>query len=397
MLRAALLGAMLASASATARAEGPAPLAVYSPPSSGFVDDAFAIRDDGKAVAYVITDGATTAQLRIAEIGGVQSEVAGVPITVAQLHWLGPDRVLVVTRDAERQTVSGQVYTSKGATKQKLGPADSITLATVGGKPAIVTYTRSEKRGIDHQLAAFDRATLKVLAKKVLHADGEGVIQHASGPFKPLWWHEGYATVAIQKAGEFDKARDMRRPDRFAELEVFANSVRDEHEIEDVLAFAKVATDHHGHPGEDAFVHLSDDHRKLLLTDGLAEHDLIIDRGLFLYEPDSLASQVVDDGQVAVSLTIDPVNPAALKRKKADPDDIDLYMVDRESRRVWLQLRLAGQGRPSAWRIAGDRIGVLRKSKGFNRGGVALEIYELTRARAAAPGAAESSSDDTLR
>src|SRR2546429_219011 len=83
----------------------------------------------------------------------------------------------------------------------------------VAGKPAIVSYARSEKRGIDHQLTALDRATFKVLAKKVLHADAETGIKYPVGPFKPLWWHDGYTLIATLKAGEFDKARDMRRPD----------------------------------------------------------------------------------------------------------------------------------------------------------------------------------------
>src|SRR5581483_3324080 len=120
----------------------------------------------------------------------------------------------------------------QGPSKEKFGPVDAVALATVGDKPAVVTYARSEKRGIDHQLTALDRATFKVLAKKVLHADAETGIKHPAGPFKPLWWHDGYTMVATLKAGEFDKAHDMRRPDRFAQLEVFANKLHDEHELE---------------------------------------------------------------------------------------------------------------------------------------------------------------------
>jgi hypothetical protein len=372
MRRTTFLAALLACA--TAHAE---PLAVYSAPSSGFVDDAFAIRDDGKAIAYVITDGATSATLRIAELGGLQSEVAGLPTTVNALHWLGPDRVLVVARDADRQTVTAQVYTAHGPGKEKLGPVDAIALATVSGKPAIVTYARVEKRGIDHVLAAYDRATLKPIAKKSLHADPETGIKHPQGPFKPLWWHDGYTTVATLKAGEFDKARDMRRPDRFAQLEPFTGKLHDEHELEDVLAFTRIATTHQSHPGEDAFVHFSEDQRALLLTDGTAENDVKLERALWFYDPASLAWETLDADRVALSLTVDPVNPDALKRKKADPDDLEIYFVDRKSHAAKLALKLAGQGRPSAWHIGGGRIVVLRKHKGFPRGGMALEVYEL--------------------
>ncbi len=376
MRRTTLLAAMLACAAARAET----PLAVYSAPSSGFVDDAFAIRDDGRAIAYVITDGATSASLRVAELGGVQSEVTGLPTTVSALYWLGDARLLVVARDPEHQTVTAQVYTPQAAGKEKLGPVDAIALGTVSGKAAVVTWSRVEKRGaLDYVLAAYDRATLKPIAKKSLHADPETGIKHPQGPFKPLWWHDGYTMVAALKAGEFDKARDMRRPDRFAQLEPFTGKLSDEHELDDVLAFTRIATDHNAHQGEDAFIHLSEDHRKVLLTDGTNEHELALARPFFLYDPETLAWQTLDANRVALSFTVDPVNPEALKRKKQDPDDLDIYFVDRKSHAATIALKLSGQGRPSAWRIAGGRIGVLRKSKGFDRGGVALEVYELPR------------------
>jgi hypothetical protein len=380
MHRLALSLALLAAPVAVVHAQTPTPVASYSPGSAAFIDDAFALRDDGKSIVFVTTDGAAPATLHIAEVGGAQRETPGLPPSTAALYWLGPERVLAVSRDAR---LTGVVYNTKGASKEKLGPAEAVVLATVAGKPAVVAFARTEKRVVDYALTAYDRDTWKVLAKKALHGDGAGRIAHPAGPFKPLWWSTGYVELATLKAGEFDKARDMRRPDRFARLDVFGNKLRDEQEIEDVLEFARVSRLHAGHDGEEAFVHLSEDHHKLLLTDGLVENEITLPRGLHLYEPDSIAYQVLDADRVAVSLTIDPVNPEALKRQKADPDDLDIYLVDRHTRAATLALRLSGQGRPSAWRIAGGRIAVLRKSKGFNRGGVALEVYDFANAPAA--------------
>src|SRR5579871_2936930 len=87
-----------------AHADTPTPIATYQGPSSGFIDDAFALRDDGKAIAYVVTDGASTASLRMTELGGVQSEIAGLPTAIVAVYWVGADRVLVVSRDAAHDT-----------------------------------------------------------------------------------------------------------------------------------------------------------------------------------------------------------------------------------------------------------------------------------------------------
>ena len=73
-----------------------APIAKLDAGGAGFIDDAYALRDDGKAIAYLTTDGATAATLHLAEVGGKNVEVAGAPTDAVALAWLGPARVLVV-------------------------------------------------------------------------------------------------------------------------------------------------------------------------------------------------------------------------------------------------------------------------------------------------------------
>jgi hypothetical protein len=358
-------------------ADAPPPVASYKPASSGFVDDAFAISDDGKSVAYLTTDGASAATLHLAPLpSGAESTVEGLPSNVRALHWLGPDRVLVVSRAGDAETVTAQIYGKKGPGKEKIGPLIDVALTTVGGKPAVVGYGRNERKGVEHTLSAWNITPWKAAGKKSFKEDSEGRIPHPQGPFKILWWEAGFTRMAALKAGEFDKAKDMRRPDRFAMLDVFGGKVSGEHEIGDLLGFMQVALEHKKHGLEAVFVHLSDDHKKLLLTDGEQENEITLSRALSMYGGETIAYQLVGD-KVAVSATVDPMNPPALARKKADPDDFDLHLVDRKTRAATVALSLPGTGRPCAWRIAGGHVAVLRKSKGFDRGGVALEIYKL--------------------
>jgi hypothetical protein len=146
-----------------------------------------------------------------------------------------------------------------------------------------------------------------------------------------------------------------------------------DHAARDKAAFAA----DRGWEGADVRVRLSDDHKRLVLLDGDAERDIKLARNIWLYDPAAYAFQVLDAGRLLLSATVDPVNPEAVARKKADPDVIDFYLVDRHSGEARRVLQLDGKGRPSGWRAGGGRLALLRKSKGFDRGGVALEVYPL--------------------
>ncbi|GAC1458176.1 MAG: hypothetical protein PVSMB8_14550 [Vulcanimicrobiaceae bacterium] len=178
----------------------------------------------------------------------------------------------------------------------------------------------------------------------------------------------------------------MRRPDRYTRLDTLSGKVLDESEVKDILAFAQVSLLRRDAPNQPVVAHYTDDHKKLLFTDGIGEYDVTPPRELAKYDANTLQWQTLDDKRVALSLTVDPVNPEAVSRKKADVDEIDLMEVDRQSHAVRLVLRLKGEGRRSTWKVAGDRFLLLRKGKGFDRGGVALEIYDLSAdAHAAKP------------
>jgi hypothetical protein len=280
---------------------------------------------------------------------------------------------LVVSGEGDQSVA--QVFTASGAERIKLGPFSQLALATLEGKPIIVTAIED---GAEHLLIAYRRDTLKPLTRRSLREDGEGQLAHPRGPFKPLWWSNGLTQLTALKVGEYDKVHDIRRPDRLTRLDVFSGKLLDEHEITDVLGFARVAAARKKAPNQSVLIHFSDDHRKLLLVDELTEQTLALPRELGKYDPTTLAWQTLDDRRVAASLTVDPVNPDAVQRHKADPDEFDLYEIDRQSHAVALKLRLPAEGRRISWQIGSARVALLRKSKGFGRGGVVLEVYALS-------------------
>ena len=75
----------------------PEPVARYTAGSGGFIDDGYALRDDGKALAFVTTNGATAATLHLADVGGADVAIASAPVEANSVYWLGPGRALVVS------------------------------------------------------------------------------------------------------------------------------------------------------------------------------------------------------------------------------------------------------------------------------------------------------------
>jgi hypothetical protein len=373
-MRISVLATVLMAASGALAA--PAPVAHWDTGGKGFIDDAYALRDDGKAVAFITTDGATDATLHFAEVGGKDVAVAGAPTDALALAWLSPTRVLVVRgRDG---TSTAQAFTAAGPDKGKpIGPFNKFAFATLDGKRVLVTYTRNEKKTVEHALVAYAVDTLKPVKRRTWREDAEGQLKVAPSTVKPLWWADGFTVLAALRAGEFDKSRDMRRPDRYTRLDTFAGKVLLEEEVKDVLGFTQISLVRRDQPNMPVIARFSDDRKRLLLVDGIEEHEVKLARPLWKYDVNSLKWQTIDDKRVVLSLTIDPVNPDAVARKKADADDIELYDVDRKTLAATPRLTLPGQGRPSSWQEEGNRLLLLRKDKGFDRGGVALEIYEL--------------------
>jgi hypothetical protein len=381
--------AALLTTSAASRAAPPAPLGRWTPPEGHFFDDPIALSADGTRVAAISTDAANPATLHLWVVGGTALSVAGLPVAVRALTFLGNERVLVVVRQEAREGVEkvvGLIASVHGAAlsvdKGRLGPADAIDVVNRDGKQLIALYTRGGKKNVEHQVQILAGDTLRPIARRTYAESAEGALRIRGGEARPLWWTRGHTNLSVQKLGEYDKARDIRRPDRFLRLDLVTDKPVEEHEIEDVLGFARVTLARKAGPSEAAFARLSDDHKQVLLLDGLDERPLSLERPIHLYDPDSLRSLILDEATLVVGLQVDPNNIVAVQRRTPDPDDFDLYTVERasihegtvRSRRA---LTLPGGGRRVGFTVDKGHVLVLRKDKGFDRGGVALELYPL--------------------
>ena len=460
---AAAAGAAAAASPAAADSAKPAPLVIR--PEKGFIDDAYALTQDGSALVYVNTDGANWATLRAVGLpsradaaaspatappatappaaappaappgkgraaapaaappgngkaapaaappgngkaaapaaapftiapGTSQELVANLPLSTFKMYLLPDDRVLVVSRDTEiGGVVNGTLYSlrSRSAVPLALGPATDITIAHTASGPAIVAITRPTEQKHEYRVQAVSSSTLKPLAQKIYKLrEGEPRVQTERGSAMPLYFLDDYLTLVAKHDGFYDKKKDARQPDFLAFLDAPSGKLTRSRPIAQPAALLELARLRTGH-GESVIVtHDPETQRFELLAaldrglpDGPAESrtPLGLPRPASAYEPATLLYQLVRPGLLVLSLTVDPVNEQAVAARRTDPDLIDLCAVELGGGPPGPAQRLRtlpGNKRPSSWKLTPNgRLALLRKHKGFARGGTEIEIYDL--------------------
>ena len=131
------------------------------------------------------------------------------------------------------------------------------------------------------------------------------------------------------------------------------------------------------HPGERVFVHVPNDGSELQLWRDGRPTAIALDPPLSTYDA-STARVVMRGDRPWISLMVDPVNPAAVARKKADAEYLDLFEVDGDH--AVRRARIYAPKKKLTWGWFGDSLWVLEKNVGFARGGKALRFYRLDSA-----------------
>jgi hypothetical protein len=363
-------------------------------PDKGFFDDALAV--DADRVAFIRTDSASfvTAEILDAARGQTLSSFPlGNPQQIFErLAFAGP-HLLVITRDPTTGKRSAHRFDDKGKPNGLVGPATELAVSERGGRPILVTWDEArDRRGRTvYSVAVHDLADLRRVAKPRTLLTNGGKL--GDPPLEILTWVSGFTRLLGQKLGGYDKARDIRVPDRAALMDVLSSELIWDKEIEDVYGWAAANGLRRRNPGRSVFLSVRDDTTALELVDPLGYRAPVALAAEFrMYDHSSLElGDELPDGALAFSLTVDPLNPEALARKKADRPLLDLYRVKiPEAGALATQgaglpiaashiLRAEMDARPVGWALGtsadGHTVVLLRKHKAFSRGGDALEVY----------------------
>jgi len=274
-----------------------------------------------------------------------------------------------------------QIYAADGKVVRSYGPATDIALTEAGGVEVVVVYDEkpSKSGGVTYHIVVTRADNGKPVQKRLLAADKEGVVK--SHELRVGFFSQNYLTIYGKQKGAFDKAKDMRLPDRHARYDVLAGKIAASREITDLTESQRLLNVRRGYPNQSAFVRVTDDLHQLELVTA-EDHAIAVAlaEDFVKYDPGSLKQQLSGDEKLLLfSLTIDPVNVLAVKKKVADIDYIDFYSADTATGQAARLARLPAGKRPFAWRASTGLWAVLRKHKGFSRGGPELEVYTAAK------------------
>ncbi len=372
---------------ATAKIVG-ATLAHTIEPTKGFIDDPFQFDGGGSRLVYVNSDAASRAEAVVWDLAQ-QKPIRTVDLsafTIAPLRVepaIDGDHLFVVVSEGDGGRFNAALIDPAGKVVRRYGPASEVLRTRYGGKDAVVLYSVEEKRAkngprmVHHSVEVFALETGKRLGKKTeLVTDLNGYSKQLDFSLKG-WRNEYTVAVGIQ-GGRWNKKEDQRSPDAEGWYELPRRSFVKTVAISDPMAHTKKMQALANHPNETQRVQVADDLSGLVrVVDGDAA-PIELSHPFRAYDHTTLRAQTRPDGTIFFTLEIDPVNPEAAARKRAEVVWLDLYELlpgaTRAMRRA--RLRLDDQSELS-WRATSSTWAVVPRHVGFDRGGKLIRLYAL--------------------
>jgi hypothetical protein len=234
--------------------------------------------------------------------------------------------------------------------------------------------TRSPGRNaVRHQLDLHDLATGKRLGT-TFSMDVDGAGRSDALDFRVNHWFDGWTRAVGTRGGRWDAKADQRSPDVEAEYDLVAGKFVREAPIPDVVAYTQRMQVLAQREDRALFVRVADDHSAVELWREGKVQRIDLDQPLAHYDAASIAMSVDGPRSMWIGLRVDPVNRDAVARGKADIDSLDLFEVD--GVRAVRRARVPVARRRMRWGILGDRVWVVERNVGFDRGGSVLTLYQ---------------------
>jgi hypothetical protein len=355
----------------------------------GFVEDLAAF--DSNRLAYAVADGSTRAELRVVALGCAdcqqKKQEIVVDLAAVTLHPIAAQivgqRALVIGTGEDGNQVAAMfelMPTAKsktaGALVYKLGPATHISLITRDGKQRIAVHRATPtKDGTRHEVEIVAIETGKrVAAGRPLELGPKDTNKQLD--FKVNHWSDGMTHAIGLKGGEWDKKENQRSPDVEATYDLISGKMIDTHKIDDLFEQRKRYQLLADAGGKTDFLRMAWDNSAVQIWRNGKATPVQLDQSIQSYDPKSLQGMVNGDGSAWIVLKVDPVNPEAVARKKADPEYLDVFKASSDGKAV-RKARVLATGQRHHFGVVGDRFWLLERSASFDRGGRTLTVYQL--------------------
>lgn len=353
-------------------------------PESGFIDDVFAY--DTQRLAYVVADTSTRAELHVVQLGCATCvekkqelivDLSPVTLRPVALKLVGQKAFVIGATEDGNQVAALVDLSKKAATSSyKLGPAAHISLVTRDGKQSVAVHKMTAtKTGMRHEVELFNLETGKRLAKgKPFDLDKD---HHKKLDLRVNHWSDGWTRVHGLKGGEWVKKENQRSPDTEATYDLVSGKFVENKAIADVVEQRKRHQLLADAGGQLEFARTAWDNSAVHVWARGVMRVVEIDRPLQHYDPKSMLGVVAADGSAWLAFKIDPVNPEAVNRKKADPEYLDVFKLDAGATKAIMKARIPAKDLRFKFGVLDGYFWLLERSSGFDRGGRNITVYQL--------------------
>jgi len=369
---------------------GPVPLVgaaevVKINPPAGFIDDPVAT--DDQRIAYVVTETGTKTELHVyshALKAEQVVDITGVTLRPVALQLVGPRALVIgVTEDGSNNAalveLADKGKVKAGTVVYKLGPATHITPILRDGKPRLAVHKATAgATGTKHavELVAIETGK-RVAAGRPFELDGAS--KHGKLELTVNHWSDGMTRAYGIKAGAWDRKEDQRSPDTEAMYDLITGKVTTT-AIADLYEQRRRFQALADSGNRLDFVRMAWDNSGLQVWKAGKPKAVTFDEPLGNYDPKSMQAVVTADGGAWIALKVDPVNAAAVERKKADPEYFDLFRVAPDGKAT-RKSRVYAKGLRHRFGLvadkAGDKFWMLERNAGMDRGGRSLAVYQV--------------------
>jgi len=351
--------------------------AVLTAPS-GFIDDAIEV--DAKRAIYTVSEASTKSEIHIYTFATKADQVidiSTVTLHPTELHVFG-NTALVIGSDGD-QLIGGAVELADrgrikaGTVIYKLPPATHITYLGKRGIAVHRAAAAGESTRHEIELLSANRGR-RIGARRTLVLDASG--REPKLDFRVNHWSDGWTRAHGIKGGEWNRKENQRSPDTEATYDVLTGRWVERKKITDLFQQRKRFQALAVTGGQLDFVHFTWDNQTLRLWHAGTPENLDVDQALATYDPKSLQS-TVRDGSAWFALTVDPVNPDAVNRKKADPVYLDVFQIT--GTKATRRARVFAKDTRYRFGTTTDGKGfyLLKRNSSMDRGGKSLTIYDL--------------------
>ncbi len=361
----------------------------------GYFDEVFGLDDAGKQLAVIRGDGATFSKIETYDLEAKPPRLTAsfdppsknLIITRIELLPAGKGMVLIGRdRPDDSAPLTAFLVDMTGKVSAKVGPVTAFERPPQDGTPRATLLVAFDRklggRGAEatYTVTPYTLATLAPTGQlgkpRAYKTDVAGGLK--APPVRLIGFYEGYTRILGEKPGAYDKATDVRQPPKKVVVDALTGKTASETEIADPVGWAVTGQLRRDHPGQSLFVDLNQDGSGVDVIDAMGKKvPASLEVPFHLYDPKTL---LFEEGpapnQLTFGIGVDPLNPEAIKRKKAELPMLDLYVADTADGAIKARGRVFTP-RPVTYRARAQTLVVLKRFKSFARGGDEFQIFEL--------------------